>query len=424
VERAPATAPAEEISMELRHSSATAPDPRAHRLVTIVCALVAAVVGLLALLPQPAQATDMMSDDPILEHRAGQAPLLTPDNVRIRWNGGDRSLPYGANVSATSVISHARSMADVQGAVSEFLGRGYVRRADLDYALSQTGYSVAVLSFQKPGVDVMNSQPFIQVITRPYTIEGRDYPTTQISGAVMRDSADVIAPEDPNTDPAFFMVPETPAQQNGAAPAWNDEDFVYRYSISEFDDELSHATPHVSPGMQKLVRAEAGVIIGNHIGAIVLSAGMSLPYCALSMVTAFGLSMFELWSNPPDTCSCGPAPNMAAPDLVATRGATNGPLHARPGSAIVRLRIDGSHMLASFDLPAAASVRAQVLDLQGRRIRDLGQTEFGRGAHVMGWDLRDETGATVANGLYFVRLDAQAPSGGTREFTGRIAVTR
>jgi hypothetical protein len=420
----PRSLPPKEIAMEPRHSKAAAHAPRTRRAFSTVCAVVAAVVGLVAAPPHRARAADMMPDDPYIERHGGQTELLTPDNVRVRWGGGNRSLPYGANVTPDAVIARARSMPAVQGALDEFLGRGYVRRADLDYALSQVGYSVAVLGFQKPGFGVMDKQPFIQVVTRPYTIEGREYPTTQISGAVMADSADCIAPADPATDPAFFMIPVTPAQQNGAVPAPNDEDFVYKYSISEFDDELSRAEPHISPGMQKLIRAEAGTIIGNHVSAVVLSAGLSLPYCALAMVTAFGLSMYQIWSNPPDTCSCGPQPNMAAPDLVATRVDARGPLHALPGGRILRLRLDGSHALLGFDLPAAALVRAQVIDLQGRRVRDLGQTEFGNGAHVMAWDLRDESGVPVANGLYFVRLEAQTASGATREFAGRIAVTR
>jgi hypothetical protein len=72
-----------------------------------------------------------------------------------------------------------------------------------------------------------------------------------------------------------------------------------------------------------------------------------------------------------------------------------------------------------YVLPEAASIRLSIIDVAGRRVRDLDQGERPAGAHVAQWDGRNESGAQVAPGVYLVEL-----RGGDFRRTARIVVTR
>jgi hypothetical protein len=58
----------------------------------------------------------------------------------------------------------------------------------------------------------------------------------------------------------------------------------------------------------------------------------------------------------------------------------------------------------AYRLPAAGSVRLEVFDLQGRRVRVLAEGPHPAGRHEAVWDLRDGTGRRVAAGAYFVQI--------------------
>ncbi len=63
----------------------------------------------------------------------------------------------------------------------------------------------------------------------------------------------------------------------------------------------------------------------------------------------------------------------------------------------------------ALDLPAPSRVDAEVLDVAGRRVRVLRAGEsLPAGRSTLTWDGRDDRGATVAAGLYFVRVAAGA----------------
>ncbi len=47
-----------------------------------------------------------------------------------------------------------------------------------------------------------------------------------------------------------------------------------------------------------------------------------------------------------------------------------------------------------------------VFDLTGRRVRTLLDGPQAAGAHVVGWDGRDEKGHRVVSGVYFYRMEA------------------
>lgn len=57
-----------------------------------------------------------------------------------------------------------------------------------------------------------------------------------------------------------------------------------------------------------------------------------------------------------------------------------------------------------FDLARAGSVRLEVFDLQGRRVRTLVDDHREAGQHAVAWDGRDTGGAAMASGVYLLRL--------------------
>lgn len=60
---------------------------------------------------------------------------------------------------------------------------------------------------------------------------------------------------------------------------------------------------------------------------------------------------------------------------------------------------------ASFALPAAARVRARVLDVAGRVVATLADARYAAGEHVLAWDGRAASGAPAPAGVYFLRVD-------------------
>lgn len=73
-----------------------------------------------------------------------------------------------------------------------------------------------------------------------------------------------------------------------------------------------------------------------------------------------------------------------------------------------------------FALDAEAEVAARIYDVRGRLVRDLQPGRLGAGAHRIDWDGRDERGATVATGVYLVRVQA----GGGEPGTARLVLVK
>lgn len=61
----------------------------------------------------------------------------------------------------------------------------------------------------------------------------------------------------------------------------------------------------------------------------------------------------------------------------------------------------------SFTAPRGASWRIEVVDLSGRRVRDLGRGAGGEAVRAS-WDLRDRAGLRVRSGLYWIRVESGA----------------
>jgi hypothetical protein len=63
----------------------------------------------------------------------------------------------------------------------------------------------------------------------------------------------------------------------------------------------------------------------------------------------------------------------------------------------------------SFRLAVDAPVSAMIVDVQGRRVRELAGGAFmSSGTHTLLWDGRDESGASVSGGIYMLVLHAGA----------------
>ena len=67
-----------------------------------------------------------------------------------------------------------------------------------------------------------------------------------------------------------------------------------------------------------------------------------------------------------------------------------------------------------FGLPGAAVAGVEILGVDGRRVRSLGEKELSAGRGSVRWDGRDDRGQRVSSGIYFVRLSVG----------GRIAAQR
>jgi hypothetical protein len=70
-------------------------------------------------------------------------------------------------------------------------------------------------------------------------------------------------------------------------------------------------------------------------------------------------------------------------------------------------------------LPGSETVRLEIYDASGRRVRELAAGVYGAGFHDLPWDTRDDAGHALASGLYFARLDTPG-----RTLTRRIALVK
>jgi flagellar hook assembly protein FlgD len=82
------------------------------------------------------------------------------------------------------------------------------------------------------------------------------------------------------------------------------------------------------------------------------------------------------------------------------------PWQAGAASATIRLRISG----AGANQPA----RLDVVDLNGRLVRNLVNAPLGSGLHLQSWDGRDAAGQPVGAGIYYVRFSNGEGTNGAR----------
>ncbi|MFO7650970.1 MAG: C25 family cysteine peptidase [bacterium] len=93
-----------------------------------------------------------------------------------------------------------------------------------------------------------------------------------------------------------------------------------------------------------------------------------------------------------DSVQTGVAEGPVSAKLALRVGVSPNPLRGR---ATVR-----------FTVPLGGRVSVALYDRAGRRVRSLADCEMAPGRHELSWDGRDEAGRKVAQGVYFLRLDA------------------
>ncbi|MFO7607955.1 MAG: FlgD immunoglobulin-like domain containing protein [Candidatus Krumholzibacteriia bacterium] len=64
-----------------------------------------------------------------------------------------------------------------------------------------------------------------------------------------------------------------------------------------------------------------------------------------------------------------------------------------------------------FELAAPGPVRVRIFDARGQKVRDLVDGDFPVGLHEILWDGRNNQGANVPSGVYFVRFEAAGITG-------------
>ena len=101
----------------------------------------------------------------------------------------------------------------------------------------------------------------------------------------------------------------------------------------------------------------------------------------------YGRSQWTLDVAAATSVEIAAANELPAPDLL--------PVQPNPSRAGATVR---------FALPREARVSVSIHDLAGRRVAALGDGTRSRGVHELVWDGRDDSGARVAAGTYFVRL--------------------
>ena len=97
---------------------------------------------------------------------------------------------------------------------------------------------------------------------------------------------------------------------------------------------------------------------------------------------------------------------------AADGSAVVGPVRATAGAVAVRTQLfapvepaDGGPVQIHYSLAAASGqTRIEILDVRGRRVRELDASQRGNGTYVKTWDRLDETGTRAARGVYFVSL--------------------
>ncbi len=79
--------------------------------------------------------------------------------------------------------------------------------------------------------------------------------------------------------------------------------------------------------------------------------------------------------------------------------------------------------LFSFELPVRAQVRLDVYDVRGHRVRAVFKEEVPEGSHTLNWDGRDDSGQSLASGLYFAQLKVRGP-GLNQEMSRKVNLLR
>ena len=150
-----------------------------------------------------------------------------------------------------------------------------------------------------------------------------------------------------------------------------------------YGDGTSFAAPLVA-GVAGLVRARYPALTPVLVRQHLVATGDVIAY---DLPIGPKVNAFSAVNSVPTAVEFEPAILSARPLRV-----TPNPLH---GSGSIR-----------FSLPAAGDTRVEVYDVTGRRVRMLADGTRSSGPHAIAWDGRDDRGAKLGGGIYFVRLTA------------------
>lgn len=152
-------------------------------------------------------------------------------------------------------------------------------------------------------------------------------------------------------------------------------------------DVAGPEAPHVAGGanapgpVRGLALGRDGVYLADSYGPLRIA-----PLQCFASPRSFANAVFD-----------GHRSGASAGDAVARSGFSLQTVHPSPFRDQTSL---------SFALGRSANVRIRVYDVTGRLVRSLIDTELSPGLHENRWDGKDGTGAQVAPGTYFVRLQA------------------
>jgi len=98
-------------------------------------------------------------------------------------------------------------------------------------------------------------------------------------------------------------------------------------------------------------------------------------------------------------------------DLTPPSGVADETPAGHGAAGALSIRLAGANPVRSsaplaFDLPEAREATVAIHDVSGRRIRMLADGALGAGEHRADWDLKDDDGHRVANGVYLARLQS------------------
>lgn len=148
-----------------------------------------------------------------------------------------------------------------------------------------------------------------------------------------------------------------------------------------YGDGTSFAAPLVA-GAAGLVRARYPSLTPAQVRQHLVSTGDAIAY---DLPVGPKVNAFTAVSSVPTAVEVEPAILSARPLQV-----TPNPFR---GSGSIR-----------FELPSRGMARVEVFDVTGRRVRTLTEGTRSPGPHAVSWDGRDDRGARLGGGIYFVRL--------------------
>ena len=177
-------------------------------------------------------------------------------------------------------------------------------------------------------------------------------------------------------------------------------DGISPYMLS---DGTSMACP-LAAGVAALVKSQAPAMSPDLLAQVLVDTGDPVAFDQPigPKLNAFAALQLVLTRT---AAPAAPGASLARGDQMQLLGASPNPFNPRTA--------------VRFVLASPGFVRAQVLDLAGRRVRALLSAPVPAGEHTLEWDGRDAVGHAVASGVYHLRIE----SGGAAR-TAKLVLAR